>query len=47
MHVYKWLAAISLDLGPSMDVTVLRTMVPPLQRELNDQAMMQGELERK
>ncbi|KAH3726396.1 hypothetical protein DPMN_052258, partial [Dreissena polymorpha] len=41
MHVYKWLAAISLDLGPSMDVTVLKTMVPPLQRELNDQAMMQ------
>ena len=42
--MFKWLAAVSLDLGESMDPVVLRAMIPPLQRELNDQSTIQGKL---
>ncbi|KAL4233743.1 hypothetical protein ACF0H5_008423 [Mactra antiquata] len=43
MNVFKWLAAVSLDLGESMETKVLSAMLPPLQRELNDQSMYQDE----
>lgn len=40
--MFKWLAAVSLELGVDMDPVVLRAMIPPLQRELNDQSNTQG-----
>ncbi|WAR09427.1 UTP20-like protein [Mya arenaria] len=40
-HVFKWLAAVSMELGSAMDVAVLRTMIPPLQREINDTSNIQ------
>lgn len=42
VHVFKWLAAIALDLGDSIEPAILRAMLPPLQRELDDQSMVQG-----
>ncbi|XP_053397711.1 small subunit processome component 20 homolog [Mercenaria mercenaria] len=41
IHVFKWLAAVALDIGDTMETNVLNAMLPPLQRELNDQSMYQ------
>ena len=40
--VYKWMAAVSLDLGEAGLSPVLHIMVPPLQRDINDQTTTLG-----
>ena len=42
--MYKWLAAVSLDLGETGLPSVLHIMIPPLQRDISNQSTTQGEL---
>ena len=40
--MYKWLAAVSLDLGETGLPSVLHMMIPPLQRDISNQSTTQG-----
>ena len=40
--VYKWIAAVSLDLRQTGIQPVLHLIVPPLQRDINDQSTTLG-----
>lgn len=42
--VFKWFAAVAVDLGANLLASVLHIMLPALHRELNDTVRTQGKL---